>query len=55
MIYVQMKNDLISQKEQTLNLMDKNIEIRLGIYTPVKPTPFDRNFKYVKKLISYLK
>jgi hypothetical protein len=47
-----MKNDLISQKEQILDLMDKNIEIRLGVYTPVKPTPFDRIFKWVKKLFN---
>lgn len=50
-----MKKDLLSQKEQILNLMDKNIEIRLGIYTPVEPTPFGRIFKYVKKLINYNK
>ena len=33
-------------RERILDLMDRNLEIRQNIYTPVKETVFDKFFKW---------
>ena len=35
-------------RERILDLMDRNLEIREKIYTPVKETLFDKFFKCIK-------
>lgn len=35
-------------RERILDLMDRNLEIREKIYTPVKENPFDKFFKWIK-------
>jgi len=42
-----MENNL-ELRERLLNLMDKNLEIRLNIYRPVEDTIFEKFFKWIK-------
>lgn len=35
-------------RERIIDLMDRNLEIREKIYTPVKENPFDKFFKWIK-------
>lgn len=37
-------------REKILNLMDRNLEIRQKIYTPVKDTFFDKFLKLIKNI-----
>lgn len=37
-------------RERILDLMDRNLEIRQKIYTPIKETPFDKFFKWLKSI-----
>jgi len=39
-------------RERILNLMDRNLEIRQKIFTPVKETLFDKFFKWIKSFFN---